>query len=281
MGAIITQSMNLFFSLNDKYSYPLAVLMTSILENNKGGNISFYVMYSELSEESKAKITKLKSKYKNCTINFKKVDAEMFRDLKTPVKHISKEAYFVFSIADLFPDIDKGLYIDIDTIVAKPLKELWNTDISKYYAAVVESNWLEILEKENNNYRQILGFDTDDLYFNGGVLLFNMSALRRDNISAKLFKTRQELGDKAKSVNQCTLNVVLRKHVLFVDKKWNITSGRNSKLSFLEWRRLACIIHYNGERKPWEMKHRPLDFLFKYKRYLWKKYANIYERISC
>jgi len=271
--------MNLFFSVNDKFSYPLAVLMTSILENNKEEQMSFHLMYSELSEESQAKITKLQSKYKNCTINLKKVDISIFSDLKTPVAHISKEAYFIFIIADLFPNIDKGLYIDIDTIVAKPLKELWDTDVSQYYSAVIADNWIQVLEKENSNYRQILGFSKEDPYFNGGVLLLNMSALRRDNVSAKLFRTRKELGDRAKSVNQCTLNVVFKNHVLFVDRKWNITSGRNSKLSFLQWRRWAHIIHYNGERKPWNMKHRPFDFLFKYKRYLWKKYADIYGKI--
>lgn len=78
------------------------------------------------------------------------------------------------TIAELVPDIDKILQLDVDTIVVDDLTPLWETDLTnKYFAAVPEYK---------GNYNP---FD-NPMYFNTGVCLFNLSKMRADNVTEQM-----------------------------------------------------------------------------------------------
>jgi len=61
-------------------------------------------------------------------------------------------------------EIDKILYLDIDTLLIGPIDELWNIDISNSYCAGAKEP-----KKE-----------TDFSYINTGVLLMNLKKIRED-----------------------------------------------------------------------------------------------------
>lgn len=65
----------------------------------------------------------------------------------------------------IFPDLDKILSLDIDTIVEENVSELWDIDISKYYLAAAE---------------EIPVQGRDIPYFNMGVVMFNLNKIRED-----------------------------------------------------------------------------------------------------
>lgn len=69
------------------------------------------------------------------------------------------------ALAKLFPDTDRVLSLDHDTIIRKPIDDLWNVNLSVYYFAAVEE-------------KQIQG--RTHPYFNFGVLLHNLYKLRTD-----------------------------------------------------------------------------------------------------
>lgn len=66
-----------------------------------------------------------------------------------------------------FPDKDRVLILDCDTIVEKDISGLWNLDLTGYYYAAV---------KQKTDGRQ--GEFTKGDYFNTGVLLCNLEKLR-------------------------------------------------------------------------------------------------------
>ena len=52
--------------------------------------------------------------------------------------HISRRTYYRYLIADLKPQLDKCLYIDVDVIVSDSLNGLWNIDMGQNYIAGVQ-----------------------------------------------------------------------------------------------------------------------------------------------
>ena len=67
-------------------------------------------------------------------------------------------------LSKLFPDLDRILWLDPDTVVLQPIDDIWTTDISSAYFAAVR-------EVYNHNH-------TKDPYYNAGVMLVNLQKLR-------------------------------------------------------------------------------------------------------
>ena len=88
--------------------------------------------------------------------------------------------------SDILP-VNKVIHLDIDTIICDKLDELWKTDVSgKWFAAVPESQtW----------YRPF-----GDKYYNMGVVLFNLSQIRKDKMQQTmtdfLLDTKQPFADQ-------------------------------------------------------------------------------------
>ena len=75
----------------------------------------------------------------------------------------------------LFPDLDKVLQLDVDTIVDDSIDELWNLDLGgKWFAAVRE---------DYSSYKPF-----SPIYYNIGVAMFNLDKIRADKIDDRLIK---------------------------------------------------------------------------------------------
>ena len=162
-------------------------------------------------------------------------------------------------LPDLLPEVDKILYLDADTIAVDGLDQLWATDISAHYVAAVTN----VFEPWNRVYPEALGLPDEEAYFNSGVLLMNLAAMRRDD-------TTTALRDYALSApsnliawgDQDALNVVLSERRVRLHPRWNFM---NSIATFPEAEELLGaeavrearanpgIRHFEGPsvNKPW------------------------------
>lgn len=78
------------------------------------------------------------------------------------------------TIAELLPDVDKVLQLDVDTVVCDDLRPLWDMDLkNRYFAAVPEYK---------GNYNPF----GNALYFNTGVCLLNLEKIRSDNATEQM-----------------------------------------------------------------------------------------------
>ena len=104
----------------------------------------------------------------------------------------------------LFPNLDKILSLDVDTIVNKDISELWELDISNYYVAGV---------------RHTSDFNKNGLYINGGVLLQNLDKIRNDKVDEKMiFRINHYRKEYAE---QDILNEVYKNHILELPSQYN------------------------------------------------------------
>lgn len=233
-----SQKLNICFASDNNYAPLCGVAIASILKSSKPeDNLVFNILSNNISDENKEKISSLKS-IRDFEIVFVDItNKDFFENLYLPEKkgYLSTSAYYRFLMSSLFPDIDKILYLDCDVIVTTSLKKLFEINLSKYYAAVVEDT-----DCKGNQDR--LDFKESELYFNSGVLLANLAKWRKDNIQEKLFDNLKEGWD-----DQDILNIVLKDKLLYIDKTYNW----QWKAKHYDEKTPPAIIHFITAYKPW------------------------------
>jgi lipopolysaccharide biosynthesis glycosyltransferase len=122
-------------SLDDEYTYPTIVAMTSILENaNSNTKYDFYLLHpSNFPIESKNKLKSLEKKYIRCSVNL--FDMKNFLFQKAILsRHIrTSAAYYRLYLPNLLSNIDKIIYLDGDIITFDDLKKMFDIDMKGFY----------------------------------------------------------------------------------------------------------------------------------------------------
>ena len=152
-------------------------------------------MIKEKNEKSSVVLIDITDLYKNSMLNSKNLKSHF-----TPYAQLRL-------FADIIPEIPyKIIYLDTDTIVNGDLKELFNIDIQDYELACVKDLY-NILNPNRWKVRK---------YFNSGVLLLNMKAIRK----TKLFTKARELvaTKKMPSPDQDALNFLVKKKLMLPEK---------------------------------------------------------------
>ncbi|MBE6451253.1 MAG: glycosyltransferase family 8 protein [Alphaproteobacteria bacterium] len=258
--------MNIVFAVNDEYASKLGVTIVSILENNKDEKFNFFVLSSDFSDNSKQSIDKIKQKYQNWNIKYIVPDNTLFESLKLNIEYISVETYYRYVIANVLPEQSKALYLDADLVVNGSLTDLYNLNLKNRYCAGVKD-----LHIEKTGYKSQIGFSDTDLYINAGVLLLNLSAIRKDSMVEKLFDNTKKLADKILYQDQDIINITFKNKIKETDSVYNFAAS-NVKCEKNK-RKSAVIIHYTGKRKPWNQACKNKM------RKVWFKYNNIYQKI--
>ncbi|MDR2427474.1 MAG: glycosyltransferase family 8 protein [Endomicrobium sp.] len=248
------------FSCDNKYVPHLGVSITSILKNkNEDDNLVFYVLDGGISKENKEKLLSLKS-IANFEIKFVKVDNSRFSEIRVYGKdHITDASYYRLILPDICNREDKIIYLDCDLVVRTSLYEMMEIDLKNYYVgAVLDSDYIE--QEKRLNLKQ---------YINSGVLLLNVLAWHRDNITAKLFDWAKNNKKMILYHDQDIINGALEKSIKIIDSTWNTQISKIEKRcnNFDKILSDAKIIHYVAY-KPWNAHLRFISMEWLYFKYL-------------
>lgn len=265
--------LNLFFSSDNNYAQHLGVAIASLLSNAQTSDeLHLYVLDGGISELHKKKIKNLR-KIQSFNIEYILQKNQSFEACPlAECTYLSKAAYYRLIIASLKPELERAVYIDVDTVILSSLRELWETDLEANYAGVVEDCGAMILKSD---IPQRLGTNQ---YFNSGMLLLNLKKWRDDKIEERCFDFIKTQGHKICWVDQDVLNHVLSGKVNFVHPKWNLQTHAFTfgKFNFYdqklidEAKKNPAIIHYLEPNRPWkencklELKSEYLKYLAKY-----------------
>lgn len=272
---ISKSSINICMSCDNNFVEYMATAIKSIIVNKSNNDIlNFYIIENGITHKNKRKIKDACCIHDNIYITFITIDASIFDNFPLGITtHITKATYFRFLIPDLFPHIDKIIYLDCDLIVTKSLSELYSIDIQNSYIAGVK----DILFIDNTKRLHI------NNYINAGVMLFNLKFCRENNFTKKCFKYVKSNFDKIVYNDQDVINVISNKNISYLDLRWNAQSCEYKGSYDGGWNKLAqksFIIHFISDKKPWVPGNRhPFKKLF-YKYLLitpWK--SNIFRYI--
>ncbi len=193
------------------------------------------------------------------TIAFHRMEPEAVAGF--PAEHrFTPAMWYRLFLPELLPGVERVLYLDCDTIVTDYLGELWATDLREHWVGAVTN----VFEPWSLHRPAELGLSGPEAYFNSGVLLFNLAAMRRDGRGEALRELARTRGGELLWPDQDALNLVLGERRLALHPRWNCM---NSVLAFEaardvfggaaveEARRRPGIRHFEGPgaNKPWHL----------------------------
>lgn len=243
------------FGISKTFTYPVGVLITSILENNKDMKINFHIFVDDKIEDKELNRFKDLIEFYDTNIIIYEIDNSEFLNLDD--REFTIATYYRFAIPYQLKDLtDKYLYIDADMIAIRDLKDYLNINIENKIAAVVDDF---TLDKVGN---PIL-LAEDKKYFNAGMMYINLNLWMKEQVSEKSVSILREVnldpkqklkyGYEFRCFDQDALNIVLKDKVKYIEPKYNfltnISLKHNKNLQNVPTD--TIFIHYHGFNKPW------------------------------
>ena len=237
----------IFFAVDDGYIPFLAVTLQSLVDNSSSSNqYSIKILHTNVNEENKRKISKYQRE--NIDIEFVNLNCyvEKVKDKLFTRDYYTNTTYFRLFIPELYPQYEKALYLDSDTVVLADIAELYNTDIGDNLVAAAQEGVIQNIKVYQDYVEKVVGVASYKRFFNAGVLLMNLNELRRFQFQDKILYL---LSTVKYSVIQDEdyLNRMCKGRVKFVDSTWNKMpiDIDNVKIEDIK------LIHFNYVYKPW------------------------------
>lgn len=260
--------MDIVLICDRNYLIPTKVTINTIAKNKlPEEKITVHIIGSELNENDFASFRELENALFTIKVYLPSMEVETFQRQHS---HVSKAALYKFYLPIILQDVDKVLYLDSDMIVLGSLSRLYNVDLESRYAAAVK----DMIAETQMDLKRVLGIDT---YFNSGMMLLNLNLLRKDNVSAELWNTRQS-DCSMDFMDQNILNKVFDKKVTIVSPEYNyMQTLQDIPLKYvasyygLEENAMQAvsenpiILHLTDKKKPWNSVYaRRADVWFRY-----------------
>jgi len=168
--------------------------------------------------------------------------------------HASPIAYARLAAAELvLGDYERAVYIDSDTSIHGPLAALFALDLRGAVLAMVEDCGRYLRDAADqavwDDYRRALGLDPAAVYFNSGVIVMDLAAMR----AMRLWRQAQDFiathGERLIFMDQDVLNVLAAGRIAELSPRWNFMThffGLG-----LEAEVMPRIRHYVDVLKPW------------------------------
>ena len=169
-------SIHIAMSLNDNYTYPIIVSITSILLNsNKNTYIEFHILIGkDVKVKNKKKITSLKRLNHNIKFSFHHV-GNNFNGWIHGKKKLTVASFYRSIAAELIKNIDKIIYLDGDTLTYGDLSEMYQLNMDNIYFRGVREILPRGVEAKIDRSRFICA----------GVMLMNLNLIRKNKVFEK------------------------------------------------------------------------------------------------
>lgn len=242
--------MNIMISIDSNYILPAKVMLKS-LSVNVEEKLDIFLLYSRLSNSQIEEFSKFCTERSNAILHPIYVDAELFREM--PVNdRLPIETYFRLLALFILPEnIERILWLDADMIIKSDITRFYRTDMGNTSIAVMKDQGSAIIIAECH---ERLHLQNDSVYFNAGVILFNLEKIRKHWSKETLFEWTNKIQYRLEYLDQDILNLMFEKDKLISSNIWNyqIKSWTEIKEEDLL---CAAIIHYVGPIKPWNDKY--------------------------
>ncbi|MBO5262330.1 MAG: 1-acyl-sn-glycerol-3-phosphate acyltransferase [Clostridia bacterium] len=252
----------IFYACDDAFVKYTIVSLHSIIKNaSKDYQYKIYVLNTNIGKDMRNKLSDLANE--NFEVNF--VDVSDYLNSITkdlPIRHYySKTTYYRFFIAEMFPQYDKAIYIDSDTIVLGDISKLYSTDIGDCYVGACHEQAMVQVDVYGTYCEKVVGVSRHN-FFNAGMMLINCQQFRDKKVLKKFLKYLWEYTFVV-TQDEDYLNLICKDQVFWLDQKWNteLTDGLEYNYDVTK----ANILHYIMVNKPWHYHNcRCADIFWKY-----------------
>ena len=217
--------MELLVSLDQNYLPQLRVMLTSLTCNDPGVHCRVWLLHSGIPQP---KLDKLAQGLEGLGHRLEPVlvDQSLFGSAPVTDRY-PQEMYYRLLAAQLLPDtLDRVLYLDPDILVINPVRALYDTDLEgDLMAAATHTGLLAGITDPVNRLR-LENYEAE-AYYNSGVLVMDLSAMRREVRPGDIFDYAREHADILLLPDQDVLNGLYGGQILGVDDSlWNYDARR-------------------------------------------------------
>ncbi|KAK7303464.1 hypothetical protein RJT34_14371 [Clitoria ternatea] len=189
-------------------------------------------------------------------------------------KYLSILNHLRFYLPEIFPKLDKVLFLDDDIVVQKDLTDLWSVDLKGNVNGAVETcgESFHRFDRYLNFSHPLIAknFDPHACGWAYGMNIFDLMEWKRQNIT-EVYHNWQNLNHDRQLWKLGTLPpglITFWKRTFPLNRSWHVLGlGYNPNVNQKDVDRSA-VIHYNGNLKPW------LEISIPKFRSYWSKYVD-------
>ncbi len=234
----------IFFAADENYVPFLGVTLISMKKYaNPAYQYKIHVLYTGELAENAEKIKEMQTE--NITVEFNDISdkAAQIQSVMRCRDYYTSAIYFRLFIPDLFPQYEKAIYLDCDTVLLDDIAKLYEIDIANNYIGAVSDQAVAAVEAFRDYVKNALDV-TAEKYFNSGVIVLNLVELRKIGFYQTFYSILDSY-DFTVAPDQDCLNLICKDKVYYYGAEWNRmpmggADGASPKL-----------IHYNLAMKPW------------------------------
>ena len=197
-----------------------AALLDSVLAHRGALDVHVHYLHGPRMPARSSELLRQMVEGRDARISFLAVGDELVADLPSDPQFTAAMWHRSF-LPELLPDVDRVLYLDVDTVVMDALEPLWATDVSGHYLAAVTN----VLEPRFRHRPSELGLSGPAAYFNSGVLLLNLERMRADDRGAAVRAFARDQGPRLMWPDQDSLNVLLGGQRVPLHPRWNVMNS--------------------------------------------------------
>ncbi len=244
--------MNILISVNKAYLDKAEVMLGSLSRNTEE-QIDVYLLNRSLTYKEIQSFKGHLEKIGRINLVVIKISSDIIDNLPI-LSHFSVEMYYRIIAQFILPkNMDRILWLDADIIV--------KGDITSFYYQSFDDAYMVVCPDINNesnlikNTKKKLGLPEEYLYFNSGVLLMNLSHLRKYTDEKQIIDCAIELKEKLTYPDQDILNYLYGSKVKYDDLYiYNYQTFQMPNIDKQQIKKVK-ILHYISNRKPWSWKY--------------------------
>lgn len=196
-------------------------------------------------------------------------------------KYISLLNHLRIYLPELFPNLNKVIFLDDDVVVQHDLSSLWNIDMAGKVNGAVETCKGEDKWVMSKHFRTYFNFshpiisenlNPDECAWAYGMNIFDLKAWRKTRIKEIYhYWLKENLKSNLTLWKFGTLPpalIAFRGHIHPIDSSWHMLGLGYQEKTNLDHAKKSAVIHYNGQCKPW------LEIGFKHLQPFWTKHVN-------
>lgn len=238
-----------FFTISDDYAPYAAVAVRSLLHNaSPAYNYRIHIIHQGLSPESAANLKALETANSQIVLTEMRESLRGIEDCeetKLRCDYFTLTIYFRLFLADMFPEYDKGIYLDSDIVVPGDISQLYTLELGDNLVGACHDYSIENAPPLVHYVEEAVGVPIWQ-YVNSGVLLMNLKAMRQTRFGERFLETLNRFHFNCLAPDQDYLNAMCAGKILYLDKTWD-TMPQRGAAEIPD----PGIVHYNLFDKPW------------------------------
>ncbi|MCD8138237.1 MAG: glycosyltransferase family 8 protein [Planctomycetaceae bacterium] len=260
-----------FLGCDDRFFAPAMTVVASIMEHaGADAKYDLFIVQNDIPRPRLRTAVEWMRRFPNASLRF--VDGwpiiESHANSLTPGTVPSHAAFFRFFAPRIFAHYDRIVYIDSDVVLFHDIADLYHHDLK---GSPIGACHDFVAERQSLINREVASFWQERLhitpgtgYFNSGVLVMDLTAMRERNFTEALLERAKRIG-RTNLADQDVLNSVLGGDFSPIDCGWNFfdwmldPDERAAQFAYLsdddralvdDARRDVKLVHFT-ERKPW------------------------------